>query len=123
MAVTLPGFSQPLDQLVIGRVDDEFPFIEDYEDGAPIGVGKLFPDFAFPRWYLITCVGWTQTTILNGTRSSAATAFLDPFLSRPNLDVLVNARVSRVMRSSSQMIDTVEFSQEAGNGSSCFFLS
>ena len=25
----------------MGRVDDEFPFIEDYDDGAPIGIGQL----------------------------------------------------------------------------------
>ena len=104
----------------MGRVDDEFPFIEDYDDGAPIGVGKLLLVFLSTLVSKKTWLGWTQTTILEGSRSSAATAYLDPFLSRPNLDVLVNARVSRVMRSSSQMIDTVEFSHDAGNGSSCF---
>ncbi|KAJ6617020.1 hypothetical protein B0H10DRAFT_1948703 [Mycena sp. CBHHK59/15] len=51
-------YSQPLNQLAIDRLDSEFPFVEDYQDGQPLGVG------------------WTQTTIRDGARSNAAAAYL-----------------------------------------------
>ncbi|XP_041350925.1 glucose dehydrogenase [FAD, quinone]-like [Gigantopelta aegis] len=39
----------------------------------------------------------TQTTIYNGQRSSSSTGYLRPNLGRPNLDVLLNAHVKRVL--------------------------
>ncbi|KAK0065520.1 glucose dehydrogenase [FAD quinone] [Biomphalaria pfeifferi] len=42
-------------------------------------------------------VGEAQTTIINGIRSSTARAFLHPILNRPNLDIMVNAFVQKVI--------------------------
>ncbi|KAJ3739815.1 alcohol oxidase [Lentinula detonsa] len=89
LQVTVGGYSQSLDQLVMGRLDEQFPFIEDYDDGEPIGFG------------------WTQTTIGNGSRSSAATAYLDNYLNRTNLDIAVNSLVTRISASNGSSIDTV----------------
>lgn len=48
-------------------------------------------------------VGWNQATIGNGTRSSSATAYLsDSTTSRPNLDVLLNTKVTRVLPGTSK---------------------
>lgn len=43
LAVTIGGYSDvPLDNLILGRLEDQLPFkfIEDYQDGEPLGVGK-----------------------------------------------------------------------------------
>ncbi|KAF9002479.1 hypothetical protein BDQ17DRAFT_1425803 [Cyathus striatus] len=73
----------------------EFPFNLDTNSGNPLGLG------------------WLQTTIGNGTRSSAASSYLGPqFINRPNLDVVLNTQISRVLTSSSgSKVDfrTVEF--------------
>ncbi|KAG6828985.1 hypothetical protein H0H92_006107 [Tricholoma furcatifolium] len=60
----------------------EFPFNVDMNSGSPLGVGYL------------------QSTIGHGSRSSAATAFLMPILSqRSNLDVLINTHAIKVIQS------------------------
>jgi len=41
-------------------------------------------------------VGWTQATIKDGKRHSAASAFLKPVMARPNLTVITDACVQRV---------------------------
>ncbi|TEB26743.1 pyranose dehydrogenase [Coprinellus micaceus] len=75
----------------------EFPFYLDMNDGRPNGLT------------------WQQVTIgRNGERSSAATAYLGPSVrSRPNLSILVNTYVTRVLPTSSKKgtpsIRTVEF--------------
>ncbi|KAF9002563.1 hypothetical protein BDQ17DRAFT_1357086 [Cyathus striatus] len=44
--------------------------------------------------------GWLQTTIGNGTRSSAASSYLGPqFIKRSNLDIVLNTQISRVLTS------------------------
>ncbi|KAJ7192908.1 aryl alcohol oxidase, partial [Mycena pura] len=97
---SLPGYPQHIDQLVLESIgNDVFPFNEDASSGNTIGFG------------------WQVSTIHNGTRTTAATAYLaDQYLERPNLHVLVNAFVSRVLPSKtrSQTIDTVEFHQGLG---------
>lgn len=43
--------------------------------------------------------GWGQFTIKDGERSSSATSYLAPqFAKRENLHVLLNSRVSRVLK-------------------------
>ena len=60
---------------------DEFPFNLDMNSGNPLGVG------------------WLQSTIGHGVRSSAATAFLgQDTLARKNLDVLIGTRVTRLLQ-------------------------
>ncbi|KAF9078105.1 alcohol oxidase [Rhodocollybia butyracea] len=101
-SVTLEGFPLPIDQLGIQASQELggiFAFNLDYNSGNPLGLS------------------WAQYTINNGTRSSSAASYLSPtFLQRPNLHVLVNARVSRVLRTSSNTsIPTfcgVEFAHE-----------
>ncbi|KIJ48784.1 GMC oxidoreductase [Sphaerobolus stellatus SS14] len=80
--VSLPGFSHPIDQKIIQTTKDlpEFPHLVDINAGSPVGIG------------------FTQSTIGNGARSSSATSYLSPqVVKRENLFVLLNAQVSRVL--------------------------
>ncbi|KAJ3569077.1 hypothetical protein NP233_g5293 [Leucocoprinus birnbaumii] len=83
-AVSLRGY--PLNDIeprIIQTTKDlpgEFPFTEDYNSGYELGLG------------------WSQSTIdEQGRRSSSATSYLgSEFIARPNLNVLVNAQVTRI---------------------------
>ncbi|KAJ7149769.1 aryl-alcohol oxidase [Mycena crocata] len=83
-SVSLPGFSHPFDSRIIATTKEnprQFPFNLDMNSGQHLGVG------------------WLQSTIDGGQRSSAATSYLGPsFISRPNLHVLVNSRVTRIIK-------------------------
>ncbi|KAJ7753944.1 aryl-alcohol oxidase [Mycena maculata] len=77
---------------------EEFPFNLDYNSGEPLGVG------------------WLQSTIGGGERSSSATSYLAPkFIQRENLHVLLHAQVSRLVGSQTTKgvvsFEGVEFSQ------------
>ncbi|KAF5349895.1 hypothetical protein D9757_013616 [Collybiopsis confluens] len=104
-AVTLPGFPQPIDLRVFESaraLGPAFEFNEDYNSGSPLGIS------------------WLQRTVTTaGQRSSSATSYLAPhFIKRQNLDIVLHARVSRVLPSSSKhsssgyAFRTVEFSQD-----------
>lgn len=97
---SLPGFPSDIDGRVANTtavLKDEFPFNIDMNSGNPLGVG------------------WLQSTIGNGARSSSATAFLTPALSRPNVDVLINTQVTRLIQNgklgSLPVFREVEFAQ------------
>ncbi|KAJ7075178.1 GMC oxidoreductase-domain-containing protein [Mycena belliarum] len=95
-SVSLPGFPSGIDDRVIATTAEleEFPFNLDMNSGSPLGIG------------------WAQATIKNGTRSSSATSYLAlEFLNRQNLFVLLNARVTRVLETTSGTFRTVEFMQ------------
>uniref|UniRef100_A0A5K1JX66 Glucose oxidase n=1 Tax=Ganoderma boninense TaxID=34458 RepID=A0A5K1JX66_9APHY len=81
---SLPGNASVLDARVLQTTSElaaEFPFNLDMNSGNPLGVG------------------WLQSTIGHGVRSSAATAFLDQdTLHRKNLDVLIGTRVTRLVQ-------------------------
>ncbi|KAJ7282835.1 hypothetical protein C8J57DRAFT_1499798 [Mycena rebaudengoi] len=81
--VTLAGYPSEIDARVIQTTKDlrdEFPFNLDLNSGEHLGVG------------------WVQGSVLNGERSSAATAYLAPeFVRRPNLQILLHARAIRVL--------------------------
>ncbi|KAJ7599875.1 aryl-alcohol oxidase [Mycena floridula] len=101
-AVSLPGFLTPsIDNRIIsttGQLSSEFPFNEDMNSGSHLGIG------------------WLPCTIRNGARSSSATSYLAPkHQSRPNLDVLIGNRVTRVLATSSDSgrLTTVEFAASA----------
>ncbi|KAF8884157.1 hypothetical protein BD779DRAFT_1443292 [Infundibulicybe gibba] len=106
-SVSLAGFPHPTDGRIIQTtkdLPDEFPFNLDMNSGDHLGVG------------------WIQTTIKGGRRSSSATSYLGPeFISRPNLHVLVNARVTRLRPTSTGneplAFRTVEFVQGSSNNS------
>lgn len=55
------------------------PYNDDYNGAEQYGIGRM------------------QMTIRNGRRASAATAYLHPVLSRPNLTVEVNAHTTRIL--------------------------
>ncbi|KAI0064427.1 alcohol oxidase [Artomyces pyxidatus] len=81
--VSLPGFQLVTDNLVIGATADfptQFPFNEDMNSGNTIGIG------------------WVQYTIGGGQRASSFTSYIQPALSRSNLDVLINTQVTKVMQ-------------------------
>ncbi|KAI0033466.1 hypothetical protein K488DRAFT_77882 [Vararia minispora EC-137] len=81
IGVSVPGAARATDGRVIAvtREVNEFPFQVDMNSGEHLGVG------------------WTQALVDRGVRSSSK-AYLSPgVLARPNLDVLLNARVARVL--------------------------
>uniref|UniRef100_A0A8H7XUR8 pyranose dehydrogenase (acceptor) n=1 Tax=Psilocybe cubensis TaxID=181762 RepID=A0A8H7XUR8_PSICU len=82
MFTSLPGSPQTIDNMILevpDQLPDQFPFLLDMNAGKPLGLG------------------WFQGTIGNGTRSSAATAYLSTaFTNRPNLHVLLNTKVKRI---------------------------
>ncbi|KAG6853995.1 hypothetical protein C0991_011652 [Blastosporella zonata] len=102
-AVSLSGFPHSIDSRVIrttAELPDEFPFNLDMNSGNPLGLG------------------WLQTTIKRGERSSSATSYLGPkFMNRKNLHVVLNTRVTRLLEAPSAtgigigqpLIRTVEF--------------
>ncbi|KAJ7739057.1 aryl-alcohol oxidase-like protein [Mycena maculata] len=96
-SVTLSGFPSPIDLRVLDTTQgsSEWPFNLDVNSGYQLGVG------------------WVQETVKDGSKSSSATSYLAPeFISRPNLHVLLHARVTRVLPSGSNTIfRTVEFVQ------------
>ncbi|KAG5638849.1 hypothetical protein H0H81_009400 [Sphagnurus paluster] len=84
--VSLPGFTYAFDNRVIRATSElqEFPFNLDMNSGNQIGIG------------------WTQSTIQAGARSSSATSYLAPeFANRKNLHVLINARATRILQTGS----------------------
>ncbi|KAF5364408.1 hypothetical protein D9758_010695 [Tetrapyrgos nigripes] len=101
-SVTLPGFTHHYDELVIQSSKlpgAELPFNLDTNSGNQLGIG------------------WGQSTVLNGQRSSSATSYLGPTVAkRSNLHVLLHAHVTRILKASrSQSSFTkVELTQNAG---------
>ncbi|KAJ3903653.1 hypothetical protein F5879DRAFT_1010325 [Lentinula edodes] len=102
VSVSLQGFPNEIDNRTIqttSEMNKEFPFNLDMNSGYQLGIG------------------WVQATIGDGTRSSSAASYLGPsFISRPNLHVLLNTRVLRVLENEHQQSDfrTVEFTQDGG---------
>ncbi|KAJ7590198.1 aryl-alcohol-oxidase from pleurotus Eryingii [Mycena floridula] len=82
--VSLPGLPTPIDDRILQvsqDLSDEFPFNEDANSGTPLGLGTL------------------QLTAGGGKRASSATSYMAPeYLNRDNLYVVINAQVSRVLR-------------------------
>ncbi|KAG6864777.1 hypothetical protein C0991_007191, partial [Blastosporella zonata] len=103
LLTSLPALGISIDSRVINttiQLQSEFPFNLDMNDGDPLGVGTL------------------QSTIGDGARSSAATAFLMPILTqRPNLDVLLNTHATKLVptgqKGSTPVFRKVQFSQSA----------
>ncbi|KAJ6498872.1 aryl-alcohol oxidase [Mycena sanguinolenta] len=96
--VSLQGFPTVIDSRVIETTTElaEYPFNLDMNSGFQLGIG------------------WQQQTVKNGSRSSSATSYLAPqFVARPNLHVLLHARVTRVLQTNSKnTFRTVEFVQD-----------
>ncbi|KAF9266699.1 pyranose dehydrogenase [Marasmius fiardii PR-910] len=105
-SVTLSGFRTQLDTRVIRAAkafgnDSEFRFVLDMNSGIDLGIG------------------FGQSTVLNGARSSSATSYLGPqFINRPNLHVLLHAHVTRILSDKTThnrpFFTGVELSQDSG---------
>ncbi|KAF5327359.1 hypothetical protein D9619_004993 [Psilocybe cf. subviscida] len=101
LLTSLPGFPLDIDGRVTETTDvlkeDGFPFNVDMNSGNPLGIG------------------WLQSTIGNGARSSSATAYLGPALQRNNVDVLINTQVTRLVQTGTSgaqpVFRGVEFAQ------------
>uniref|UniRef100_A0A5K1K0S2 Glucose oxidase n=1 Tax=Ganoderma boninense TaxID=34458 RepID=A0A5K1K0S2_9APHY len=81
--ITVANAPYPIDSRVNAtsrELSDQYPYNMDMNSGNPIGIG------------------WTQGAYGNGIRASASSSYIRPFTSRPNLDVLVNAVTTRVLR-------------------------
>ncbi|KAJ7286789.1 aryl-alcohol oxidase [Mycena rebaudengoi] len=86
-SVSLNGFSWPtFEQKIIQttkELPDDFPFNLDMNSGKPLGLG------------------WLQSTVGDGTRSTSATSYLAPkYMRRKNLHVLLEAQVSKLVDAS-----------------------
>ncbi|KAH9056445.1 alcohol oxidase [Lactarius vividus] len=100
--ISVQGFRADLDSRVLkaaARSTRDFPFNMDVNSGNPLGIG------------------WNQFAIGEGRRTSAATAYLRPALSRPNLDVLANTQVTKVLQTDTRngvpVFRGVQFAQSA----------
>ncbi|KAJ6589198.1 aryl-alcohol oxidase [Mycena capillaripes] len=85
-SVSLPGFQWPIfSQHILEATEelsDEWRFNLDFNSGNPLGLG------------------WCQSTIGGGKRSTSATSYLGPkFIHRENLHVLLHAQVSKLVDS------------------------
>ncbi|KAI0087637.1 aryl-alcohol oxidase-like protein [Irpex rosettiformis] len=81
--ISVSGAKVATDDRVINttrELPSEFPFNLDQNSGDSLGIG------------------WTQVTIADGERQSAALSYLDPILSRKNLDILVNTQATKVLQ-------------------------
>ncbi|EEB90954.1 hypothetical protein MPER_10770 [Moniliophthora perniciosa FA553] len=79
--VTLASSPLPVMSTVVDAAKDsggQFGFNLDYNSGNTLGIG------------------WGQYSIGGGIRNSAATAYLQPVLSRSNLDVLIHTRATKL---------------------------
>ncbi|KAF7305849.1 Aryl-alcohol oxidase [Mycena chlorophos] len=99
-SISVAGFATEIDPLILSTTQTvaEFPFNLDMNSGYQLGIG------------------WAQQSILKGDRSSAATSYLgSTYISRPNLNVLLNARVTRILPTKGNgHFTTVQFQDPSG---------
>ncbi|THV00444.1 aryl-alcohol oxidase-like protein [Dendrothele bispora CBS 962.96] len=100
--VSISGFPTELDDRVLETshlIGGRFSFTKDLNTGKTLGFSHL------------------QSSIGNGTRSSSATAYLDPVLYRDNLDVLVSTRATKLITDSTNagipIFRTLEIAQSS----------
>lgn len=127
--VSLPSFSQSIDSKVLDAVDELggiYSYNEDVNSGSPLGLGYSQCTRQQQTCWYRCAIGWLPRTIdSEGRRSSSVTAYLSDE-SNDKLDVLVNARVARVVPTSNTTLNstarysfrTVEFTQDITNGQS-----
>lgn len=100
--VSLPNFPTEIDDRVNASTSSPgsvFPFDLDMNSGDTIGIGAMLLEAVQMFFFLLSAcrIGYTQSTIGGGERSSSATAYLDPLLSRPNLDVLIQHQATKII--------------------------
>ncbi|KAF8960730.1 hypothetical protein BDZ97DRAFT_1920807 [Flammula alnicola] len=85
VSVSLPGNNQTIDARILAtteQLSSEFPFNEDLSGGS----------------HSILGLGFLQSTIGGGVRSSSSTSYLANANGRPNLTVLINATVMKLLQ-------------------------
>lgn len=103
LRISAPGYKTVIDDYVVNAsraLGGKYQYNTDLNAGSPLGTG------------------WMQSSIANGTRDSASTAYLEPALSRSNLDVLVTTQVTKLVGSSGAkkpVFRTVEVAQSASS--------
>ncbi|KAH6904173.1 aryl-alcohol oxidase [Coprinopsis sp. MPI-PUGE-AT-0042] len=89
LGTSLSGVREAINDKLLNaslELGGEFKYDLDMNDGSPLGIG------------------WTQSTVENGTRASSATAYLGASqITRTNLHVLVNHRAIRLPPSDCQL--------------------
>ena len=116
--VSVPGFQLPIDDIVVQtakQLGGRFKYNKDFNGGDTTGVGELDS-----RSYLVCShfnfrIGYMQSTIGGGERSNANTAFLQPIISRSNLDVLINTRVTKLVQSGTAKLGPIFNTVELGS--------
>ncbi|KXN90565.1 Glucose dehydrogenase [FAD, quinone], partial [Leucoagaricus sp. SymC.cos] len=92
VAVSAPYTPHPFNDMLLQSVNElseEFPFDLDYNDGRPIGIGKLSLIYS-----------WKQSTVDHrGERSSAATTYLS--MTDDNVHVPLNTHVTQLVQNDS----------------------
>jgi choline dehydrogenase-like flavoprotein len=131
-SVSLSGWSYSNDEIMLKATKElpEFPFNEDMNSGYHLRHGESLHPIGAPSPAIsvtLHVLGWTQWTIGNGARSSSAVSYLGPeYIKRPNLAVLLHARVLRLgqTKSSSSNIAfrEVQFTQDAGGMNSKYIF-
>ncbi|KAI0083905.1 aryl-alcohol-oxidase from pleurotus Eryingii [Irpex rosettiformis] len=97
--VSVAGFLQPLDSVVVTaskQTGGIWEFSEDINAGNGLGTTYM------------------QSSVGEGKRSHAASAYLDPIANRTNLDILINTQATRLINvatSGTPDIRTVEYAQ------------
>ncbi|CAL1711877.1 unnamed protein product [Somion occarium] len=91
--VSVPGFELPTDSITetaSRELGGRFAFNVDFNSGNFVGTGYM------------------QSTVGGGERSSAATAYLPPLVqSRTNLDILLNTRATKLVKSGSSKLGPI----------------
>ncbi len=117
--VSLPGFKTELDDRVIASANllgGRFAYNEDINAGNTLGIGTRSTCKIGPLMFIHN-VGYIQNSVGDGTRSSAATSYLQPVIDRPNLDVMISTRVTRVFGSKDPLaIDSIEIATAEDGG-------
>ena len=83
LQVSLPVWNQTIDSRVIATTQQlaEFPYNEDISGTNNDMLG----------------IGWAQSSMVNGERASSSTSYLASANDRPNLTVLINAMVTKLL--------------------------
>ncbi|KAF5327464.1 hypothetical protein D9619_004054 [Psilocybe cf. subviscida] len=110
VSVSLQGYNTSIDARVLQATKElpgEFPFNQDLSGGDQPMLG----------------IGFVQTNAGNGTRSSSSTSYLAQANSRPNLTVLINATVTKLLSTAAndkklKAFRSVQFSNTPGTSPS-----
>ncbi|KAF9479119.1 alcohol oxidase [Pholiota conissans] len=107
VSVSLGGIAQPIDDRILAttkQLPSDFPFNQDLSGGSHSIIG----------------LGYLQSTVGGGVRSSSSTSYLANANSRPNLKVLINYTVTKLLQSRTtagqKAFRNVQFTASPGTG-------